>query len=147
MDSIIDISGNNRHGVLVNAPTRAVKGHDWDGSQPDWTKATYGYGAIHFHEDDLDDAGWSTNFSITIPSTARSGAYAIELRCPNAEGVREAKEMALEICEETFTGVKYPKFEVERGFRFWDVVRCNGHWIGVYLTTLLLHRRWRLSGA
>ncbi|KAI0046559.1 hypothetical protein FA95DRAFT_1359269 [Auriscalpium vulgare] len=42
---------------------------------------------------------------------------------PNAEGVREAKAMALEICEETFPGVKSPRLEVERGFRFWDVVR------------------------
>ncbi|KAJ7261993.1 XPG I-region protein [Mycena rebaudengoi] len=41
---------------------------------------------------------------------------------PDAEGVREAKDVALEICEETFPGVKYPKLEVERGFRFWDVV-------------------------
>ncbi|RXW24385.1 hypothetical protein EST38_g1501 [Candolleomyces aberdarensis] len=40
---------------------------------------------------------------------------------PNAEGVKEAKQLALEICEETFPGVKYPKAEVERGFRFWDV--------------------------
>ncbi|PBK59050.1 hypothetical protein ARMSODRAFT_78361 [Armillaria solidipes] len=38
-----------------------------------------------------------------------------------AEGVKEAKMLALEICEETFPGVKYPKWEVERGFRFWDV--------------------------
>ena len=44
------------------------------------------------------------------------------VRDPNAEGVREAKLMALDICEETFQGVKYPKAEVERGFRFWDVV-------------------------
>ncbi|KAJ6621505.1 XPG I-region protein [Mycena sp. CBHHK59/15] len=43
------------------------------------------------------------------------------VRDPHAEGVREAKAMALEICEETFPGVKYPKLEVERGFRFWDV--------------------------
>ncbi|KAJ7691926.1 XPG I-region protein [Mycena rosella] len=43
------------------------------------------------------------------------------VRDPNAPGVREAKAMALEICEETFPGVKYPKLEVERGFRFWDV--------------------------
>lgn len=43
------------------------------------------------------------------------------VRDPNAEGVREAKQMALEICEETFPGVKSPKLEVERGFRFWDV--------------------------
>lgn len=86
-DSILDVSGNGRHGVLINAPTRAVKGYNWDGSQPDWTKATYGYGAIHFHEDDLDDAKWATNFSINIPSTARSGAYAVEVKCSN--GVRD----------------------------------------------------------
>lgn len=47
------------------------------------------------------------------------------VRDPNAEGVREAKAMALEICEETFPGVKYPKQEVERGFRFWDVVSLS----------------------
>ncbi|KFX98589.1 hypothetical protein V490_02222 [Pseudogymnoascus sp. VKM F-3557] len=82
-DAIVDVSGNGRHGALVNAPTRGVKGYNWDGSQPDWTQATYGYGAIHFHEDDLDDAKWATNFTITIPSTARSGAYAVEVKCEN----------------------------------------------------------------
>lgn len=44
------------------------------------------------------------------------------VRDANAEGVREIKQMALDICEETFSGVKNPKQEVERGFRFWDVV-------------------------
>ncbi|KAG9309923.1 XPG I-region protein [Chiua virens] len=43
------------------------------------------------------------------------------VRDPNAEGVKECKQMALEICEETFPGVKLPKQEVERGFRFWDI--------------------------
>lgn len=43
------------------------------------------------------------------------------VRDANAEGVREAKNMALEVCEENFSGVKNPKSEVERGFRFWDV--------------------------
>lgn len=76
-DRIFDASGAGRHGELVNAPTRAVKGWDWDGSEPDWTKAKQGYGAIHFHEDDLDDAGWETDFSLTIPETALSGAYAV----------------------------------------------------------------------
>lgn len=45
------------------------------------------------------------------------------VRDPNAEGIKESKALALEICEDTFPGVKYPKHEVERGFRFWDVVR------------------------
>ena len=44
------------------------------------------------------------------------------VRDANAEGVREAKQLALEICEETFPGIKNPKGEVERGFRFWDCV-------------------------
>ncbi|KAI0664443.1 temperature dependent protein affecting M2 dsRNA replication [Cubamyces menziesii] len=47
------------------------------------------------------------------------------VRDPNAEGVREAKQMALDICEETFPGVKNPKMEVERGFRFWDVLHSE----------------------
>lgn len=78
-DRILDTSGYGHHGVLVNAPTRAVKGHDWDGSMPDWTRAQFGYGAIHFHDDDLDDAEWETDFTITIPHSARSGAYAVEV--------------------------------------------------------------------
>lgn len=47
------------------------------------------------------------------------------VRDPNADGVKEAKAMALEVCEDTFPGVKDPKHEVERGFRFWDIVRLS----------------------
>lgn len=76
-DRIVDTSGNANHGDLVNSPTRAVKGYNWDGSEPDWTKARYGYGAIHFHDDDLDDAAWATDFSFEVPRDAISGAYAV----------------------------------------------------------------------
>lgn len=76
---IVDTSPRAQHGMLINAPTRAVTGHDWDGVHVDWTKATYGYGAIHFHEDDLDDALWETDFVVTVPNGARSGAYAVEV--------------------------------------------------------------------
>ncbi|OKL63373.1 hypothetical protein UA08_01695 [Talaromyces atroroseus] len=82
-DRIIDVSGRGHNGILVNAPTRAVTGHDWDGSECDWTRAKFGYGAIHFHDDDLDDAEWQTDFNITIPSNARSGAYAVEVEALN----------------------------------------------------------------
>ncbi|KIN95532.1 hypothetical protein M404DRAFT_313501 [Pisolithus tinctorius Marx 270] len=41
---------------------------------------------------------------------------------PMAEGVQEYKQVALDICEDTFPGVKSPKSEVERGFRFWDAL-------------------------
>ncbi|KIW14986.1 hypothetical protein PV08_07773 [Exophiala spinifera] len=84
-DTIIDASGNGHDGVLVNAPTRAIPGFDWDGSEVDWTKAKYGYGAIHFHEDDLDDAAWETDFTITLPPNARSGIYAVEATSTNGK--------------------------------------------------------------
>ncbi|EXJ83492.1 hypothetical protein A1O1_07115 [Capronia coronata CBS 617.96] len=84
-DTIIDASGNGHDGVLINAPTRAIPGFDWDGSEVDWTKAKYGYGAIHFHEDDLDDAAWETDFTITLPPDARSGIYAVEVNSTNGK--------------------------------------------------------------
>ncbi|KAK8170116.1 hypothetical protein IWX90DRAFT_502290 [Phyllosticta citrichinensis] len=89
-DSIFDVSGNARHGRLMNAPSRAVKGHDWDGSEPDWTKAKFGYGAIHFHEDDLDDAAWETDLQLTIPSGVLSGAYAVEAWDPENPKLRDS---------------------------------------------------------
>ncbi|EXJ86338.1 hypothetical protein A1O3_03289 [Capronia epimyces CBS 606.96] len=82
-DFIVDVSGHGHKGKLVNAPTRAVKGYDWDGTEPDWTRAKYGYGAIHFHDDDLDDAEWDTDFTITIPEDVRSGAYAVKVESTN----------------------------------------------------------------
>lgn len=86
-DHIVDNSPLCLKGELVNAPTRAVKGFNWDGSECDWTKATFGYSAIHFHEDDLDDAQWEDDFILTIPEHARSGAYAID--CVTPDGVHD----------------------------------------------------------
>uniref|UniRef100_UPI001952A36F hypothetical protein n=1 Tax=Streptococcus pneumoniae TaxID=1313 RepID=UPI001952A36F len=45
-------------GSLVNVPTRAVRGSNWDGSEFCWRHAPGHYGAIHFHDDDLSDCGW-----------------------------------------------------------------------------------------
>lgn len=78
-DQVRDISGKHRHGTLVNAPARALTGHDWDASQNDWTRASYGYGAIHFHDDDLDDAAWDTSFELQIPPDLSSGCYGVHV--------------------------------------------------------------------
>lgn len=43
----------------------------------------------------------------------------------DAEGVDEAKAEALDFCDETFVGVKSPRDEVARGFRFWDAVSAR----------------------
>lgn len=85
-DNIVDISGNGLDGVLVNSPARAVKGFDfgWELLGVPWMHASHGYGAIHFHEDDLDDADWETDFRLTIPEDLRSGAYAVEVCDPDS---------------------------------------------------------------
>ena len=76
-DQIQDVSSNKRLGELINAPARAVTGYDWDASYNDWTRAPYGYGAIHFHDDDLDDAAWETDFDVLLPTEMRSGCYGV----------------------------------------------------------------------
>ena len=70
-----------RTGTTVNLPTRAVTGHNWTGEELDWRRAPDQYDAIHFHADDLDDARWETDFTLTVPSDLPSGAYAARLPC------------------------------------------------------------------
>ena len=78
-DRVTDRSPNHLHGRTVNAPKRAVTGHNWDGSEMDWRRAPHQYGAIHFHDDDLYDAGWRPTLTMTVPTDARSGVYALRL--------------------------------------------------------------------
>jgi N,N-dimethylformamidase len=82
---ITDLSVNALHGETVNVPTRAVTGVDWDGSGDDWRARPQHYSAIHFHEDDLYDAEWDTDFSYTIPQDLPSGIYAARLRHGDSE--------------------------------------------------------------
>ncbi len=77
---ITDRSPNGLHGETVNLPARAMTGYNWTGAEMDWKKAPDQYGAIHFHEDDLDDARWETDFALTLPAGMRSGVYAARLR-------------------------------------------------------------------
>ena len=78
-DRIVDLSPNGLHGRAVNLPARAMKGHNWSGEFQSWQSAPQEYGAIHFHEDDLYDAGWETDFELTVPADLGSGVYAARL--------------------------------------------------------------------
>src|SRR5262249_34332611 len=72
-------------GELVNLPTRAVTAHNWDGSAYEWRSAPELYGAVHFHDDDVDDAGWEPMCSLSVPPELRSGVYALRLRAGGFE--------------------------------------------------------------
>ncbi len=78
-DAIRDLGPNRLHGMIVNQPTRAVRGHNWSGEETDWRRAPDQYGAIHFHDDDLVDACWQPDFAYTVPTGLRSGVYAVRL--------------------------------------------------------------------
>lgn len=80
-----DLSPNQLHGVAVNMPMRAVAGVAWDGSVIDWRQRPEHYSAIHFHDDDLYDAEWKSDFSYTVPEDLPSGIYAARLRQGAAE--------------------------------------------------------------
>ena len=74
--TISDAGPNNLHGWSVNLPSRGCKGFNWSGAEQNWRHAPQQYGAIHFHDDDLYDAGWEVDFEYVIPADLRSGVYA-----------------------------------------------------------------------
>jgi N,N-dimethylformamidase len=80
-----DCGPHGRDGQTVNAPVRAVTGSTWTGREPNFSRAPNEYRAIHFHDDDLDDAGWASDFEFRIPESLSSGFYAMHLVCNDSE--------------------------------------------------------------
>jgi N,N-dimethylformamidase len=81
----VDAGPSRLHGELVNLPARAMMGSTWTGQEMCWRHAPGQYGAIHFHDDDLYDCGWATDFTYTVPDGLRSGVYAVRLRAGDVE--------------------------------------------------------------
>jgi N,N-dimethylformamidase len=82
---VVDTGPHHRHGVLVNLPARAMTGSAWSGREMCFRHAAAEYAAIHFHEDDLHDCGWQTDFAWKVPEGTRSGVYAVRLACGEAQ--------------------------------------------------------------
>ena len=82
---IVDIGPHGLHGEVVNLPARGMTGSSWQGAEHCWRHAPQDYGAIHFHADDIYDAGWETDFSFTLPEALPSGVYAVRLTCGSRE--------------------------------------------------------------
>jgi N,N-dimethylformamidase len=64
---------------LVNGPMLAVTGRRWDDDTTDYRGAHDEYAAVHFHEDDVEDAGWPPVAELVVPATVGSGVYAFRL--------------------------------------------------------------------
>jgi N,N-dimethylformamidase len=113
-EAVTDIASHALHGETVNLPTRAVTGHNWTGEVMDWRVRPSEWGAIQFHDDDLYDAGWETDFALRIPDNLRSGVYAARLRgggheeyIPFAVGPKPGKEKPIAFLMPTASYMAY----------------------------------------
>ncbi len=77
--TVPDTGPDKLHAQLINMPARAMTGSNWDGSEMNWRHSPEQYGAIHFHDDDIIDFNWQTDFSFTIPEDLPSGIYAARI--------------------------------------------------------------------
>jgi N,N-dimethylformamidase len=84
-DRVTDAGPGRLHGRTVNLPMRGVTGHNWDTFEMDYKRARAQYGAIYFHDDDIDDARWEVAFEFRVPDTLKSGMYAARLRAGSFE--------------------------------------------------------------
>ena len=125
---LVDTGPHAMHGETVNLPARAMKGARWTGEEMCWRHAPEHYGAIHFHDDDLYDCGWETDFRFTVPEGWKSGVYAVRLRAGGDEDmvpffVRAAPGRAQSsacVLFPVFTYVVYANFargNVDDGYR------------------------------
>jgi len=135
-----DVGPQGLQGEVVNLPARGMTGVHWNGAEMCWRQSPEHYGAIHFHEDDIYDFGWETDFSFMVPEDLPSGIYAVRLQagehadaipffvCP-PKGERRAD---LCVLASTFTYAVYgnharpdfsPSWKDE--FRRWDAYPHN----------------------
>jgi len=114
----LDVFDSGPHGLdgrTVNLPTRAVTSSGWSGREMNWRHAPQEYAAIHFHDDDIHDCGWQTDFSFTVPDDLKSGVYGARLRIDGAEDVvpffvrpkRGTRQADLVVLAPTFTYTIY----------------------------------------
>ena len=73
--------------LLKNAPTRGVRGHKWDATEFCWRHKPDHYAAISFHDDDIYDFEWDSDFELVIPDDMPSGIYIMRIE---AEGYYDA---------------------------------------------------------
>ncbi len=122
---ITDTGPHGLHGQTVNMPARGVTGRAWTGAETDFRLAPQEYGAIHFHADDLEDAGWAADFCWTVPPDLPSGVYAARLRAGGDEDYlpvcvrppRGAARARVAVLMPTLTYAAYANFrDLDGGF-------------------------------
>ena len=132
---------------LVNSPMERMTGHNWTGRVLDWRLAPQEYGAVWFHDDDLDDARWPVAFEWQVPETLQSGMYAALLTSSAGEEVvpfyvrpgADAPRANLAVLVPTFSYTAYSNFYMSERPP-WGT--AQGHEVRKFLGT---HREFGLA--
>ncbi len=77
--TVFDTTGHY-DAALINFPARAMTGSQWNAKEMCWRHAPEHYGAIHFHDDDIYDVNWETDFIFTVPEDLPSGVYVMHIK-------------------------------------------------------------------
>ena len=80
-----DVGPHGLDGVAVNLPARAIPGPGWTMREVDFRRCPEEFDAIHFHGDDLEDAGWPVTLQWTVPDALASGAYGFRLESEDSK--------------------------------------------------------------
>ncbi|GCL62379.1 N,N-dimethylformamidase beta subunit family domain-containing protein [Pseudaquabacterium pictum] len=153
---VVDTGPHAHHGRLVNTPTRAVCGARWTGQEHCFRHAPAEYGAIHFHDDDLDDCRWPATHAVHLPAGLKSDAYALLLQAGDAaENIpffvvpplgRPTAKIAVLVSTYTYTiygNHARPEWMIDPAWRA-DLVAQNQAW-GAYPYNPGEHRDYGLS--
>lgn len=81
-DAIGRVRFGDPEAVVVNAPAAGVTGPAWRGATASYKEAPAEFAALHFHDDDLEDAGWEADLELELPGDAEPGIYAARLTTP-----------------------------------------------------------------
>jgi len=76
---VVETVRGDRSGRIFNGGDRAVTGHSWTGKSDSFIQAPSQYAAIHFHDDDMLEAGWEYDLEFFLPEDLRSGVYLVRL--------------------------------------------------------------------
>lgn len=85
LSGVLDESANELHGRCFNAPLRAATGRLYRGTSEDFRVTPDEYDAIHFHDDDIEDARWPAALTLNVPEDLPSGVYAFRLRANDVD--------------------------------------------------------------
>lgn len=121
----LDRSAYARHGQQVNGPATAVTGVAWTGAELRPSADPEGYRAAHFHEDDVDDAGWLEDLTVRVPPNATSGVYAVCVgQGPDVDRIpfvvraaRQQGKQPIAVLLSTFTYMAYANMQWNDGAR------------------------------